>query len=47
MAKKMSMTANAEKDFIEKMEHIKLIGWLNELLVQKGEKEIKIPKQFK
>lgn len=31
----------------EKIEHIKLIGWLNELLVQKGEKEIKIPKQFK
>ena len=32
---------------IEKTEHIKLIGWLNELLVQKGENEIKIPKQFK
>ena len=32
---------------MEKTEHIKLIGWLNELLVQKGEKEIKIPKQFK
>ena len=32
---------------IEKTEHIKLIGWLNELLVKKGEKEIKIPKQFK
>ena len=32
---------------MEKTEHIKLIGWLNELLVQKGENEIKIPKQFK
>ena len=32
---------------MEKTEHIKLIGWLNELLVKKGEKEIKIPKQFK
>ena len=31
----------------EKIEHIKLIGWLNELLVQRGESEIKIPKQFK
>ena len=31
----------------EKIEHIKLINWLNELLVQKGENEIKIPKQFK
>lgn len=32
---------------IEKQEHLKLIGWLNELLVQKGENEVKIPKQFK
>ena len=32
---------------IEKVEHIKLIGWLNELLVQKGENTIKIPEQFK
>lgn len=32
---------------MEKAEHIKLIGWLNELLVQKGENEVKIPKQFK
>ena len=32
---------------IEKAEHIKLIGWLNELLVQKGENTIKIPEQFK
>lgn len=32
---------------MEKTEHIKLIGWLNELLVHKGENEIKIPKQFK
>ena len=32
---------------MEKTEHIKLIGWLNELLVQKGENEIKIPEQFK
>ena len=32
---------------IEKIEHIKLINWLNELLVQKGENEIKIPEQFK
>ena len=31
----------------EKIEHIKLIGWLNELLVHRGESEIKIPKQFK
>lgn len=31
----------------EKIEHIKLIGWLNELLVQKGEAKIKIPEQFK
>ena len=31
----------------EKIEHIKLINWLNELLVQKGENEVKIPKQFK
>lgn len=31
----------------EKIEHIKLIGWLNELLVQKGENEVKIPEQFK
>lgn len=31
----------------EKTEHIKLIGWLNELLVQKGENEVKIPEQFK
>ena len=32
---------------VEKVEHIKLIGWLNELLVQKGENTIKIPEQFK
>lgn len=32
---------------MEKAEHIKLIGWLNELLVQKGENKIKIPEQFK
>ena len=32
---------------MEKAEHIKLIGWLNELLVQKGENEIKIPEPFK
>lgn len=32
---------------VEKIEHIKLIGWLNELLVQKGENTIKIPEQFK
>ena len=32
---------------MEKVEHIKLIGWLNELLVLKGENEIKIPKQFR
>ena len=32
---------------VEKVEHIKLIGWLNELLVQKGEDKIKIPEQFK
>lgn len=31
----------------EKIEHIKLIGWLNELLVQKGENKVKIPEQFK
>lgn len=31
----------------EKIEHIKLIGWLNELLVQKGEDKINIPEQFK
>ena len=31
----------------EKAEHIKLISWLNELLVQKGENKIKIPEQFK
>lgn len=31
----------------EKIEHIKLISWLNELLVQKGESKIKIPEQFK
>ena len=31
----------------EKAEHIKLISWLNELLVQRGESKIKIPKQFK
>ena len=32
---------------MEKTEHIKLIGWLNELLVHKGENEVKIPEQFK
>ena len=32
---------------VERAEHIKLIGWLNELLVQKGENTIKIPEQFK
>ena len=31
---------------MEKVEHIKLIGWLNELLVQKGENEIKIPERY-
>ena len=28
---------------IEKQEHLKLIGWLNELLVQKGENEVTVP----
>lgn len=31
----------------EKIEHIKLISWLNDLLVRKGENEVKIPEQFK
>lgn len=32
---------------IEKQEHLKLIGWLNELLISKGEKAVTIPKQYK
>lgn len=32
---------------IEKQEHLKLISWLNELLISKGEKAVTIPKQFK
>lgn len=32
---------------MEKTEHIKLINWLNELLVLKGKNEVKIPEQFK
>lgn len=32
---------------IEKQEHLKLIGWLNELLISKGEKVVTIPKQYK
>lgn len=30
----------------EKIEHLRLVGWLNELLVRRGEKAVPLPKQY-